>query len=93
MKAAKFSKKVLAAIRGKTKSERQSIGLAIRDAQEHFGDPHSHRGSGIRKISARYYELRIGLDYRILFIDEPAFLRFVAEGDHDQVKRFLKHQA
>jgi hypothetical protein len=93
LKAAKINKKLLAAIRGKPKGERRAIGLAIRDAQLYFGDPHSHRGSGIRKISARYYELRVGLDCRLIFADEPAFLRFVAEGDHDQVKRFLKHQA
>ena len=92
MKAVKISQGVLAAIRGKPKEDRQAIGLAIRDLQQHFGNPHSHRGLGIRKISARYYELRVGLDYRLIFTNEPAFLRFVAEGSHDQVKRFVKQQ-
>jgi mRNA-degrading endonuclease YafQ of YafQ-DinJ toxin-antitoxin module len=93
LKAARFSKKVLVAIRGKTKDDRQAVGAAIRDAQQHFGDPHSHRGSGIRKVTPIYYELRVGLDCRLLFTNEPAFLRFVAMGSHDQVKRFLKQQS
>jgi len=92
LKAAKISKNLLVAIRGKTKGDRRAIGLAIRDAQQHFGEPHSHHGSGIRKISARYYEIRVGLDCRLIFTNEPAFLRFVAVGNHDQVKRFLRQQ-
>jgi len=92
LKAVKISKGVLASIRGKSKEDRLAIGLAIREVQERFGDTHSHHGTGIRKISARYYELRVGLDYRLIFTNEPAFLRFVAEGGHDQVKRYLKQQ-
>jgi mRNA-degrading endonuclease YafQ of YafQ-DinJ toxin-antitoxin module len=90
LKAARFNKPVLVTIRGKSKDDRQAIGLAIRAAQQHFGDPHSHRGSGLRKVSDIYYELRVGLDCRLIFTDEPAFLRFVAVGNHDQVRRFLK---
>ncbi|MGA2542104.1 MAG: hypothetical protein ABSG78_11175 [Verrucomicrobiota bacterium] len=47
---------------------------------------------GIRKIAANYYELRVGLDYRLIFTNEPDFLQFVAEGSHDQIKQFLKKQ-
>jgi hypothetical protein len=93
LKPAKFNKPVLVEIRGKSKVDRQAIGLAIRDAQQHFGDTHSHRGSGIRKVQAGYYELRVGLGCRLIFTDEPAFLRFVAVGSHDQVKRFLQQQS
>jgi hypothetical protein len=92
LKAAKFNEPVLVAIRGKSKDERQAIGLAIRDVQQHFGEPHSHRGSGIRKLRAGYFELRVGLNCRLIFTDEPAFLRFVAVGNHDQVRRYLKKQ-
>jgi len=88
----KISKGVLASIRAKPREERQAIGLAIREVQERFGDPHSHHGIGIRKISAKYYELRVGLEHRLIFANEPDFLRFVAEGGHDQVRRFLKQQ-
>ena len=90
MKAVEFNRSVTAALRGKTKSERRTIGLAIQTAQLHFGNPHSHSGLGIRKMTKRYYELRVGLDYRLVFTNEPDFLQFVAEGDHDEIKRFLK---
>jgi mRNA-degrading endonuclease RelE of RelBE toxin-antitoxin system len=90
LKAVEFNSSVTAALRRKTKSERRAIGLAIRNAQSHFGNPHSHSGSGIRKVAADYYELRVGLDYRLIFTNEPDFLQFVAEGSHDQVARFLK---
>lgn len=92
MKAVEFNRSVTPALRGKTKSQRRAIGLAIQNLQEHFGNPHSHRGLGIRKIAANYYELRVGLDYRLIFTNEPDFLQFVAEGSHDQIKQFLKKQ-
>jgi len=90
LKAVKINRGLLLTIRGKSKGDRQAIGWAIRNAQLHFGDPHSHRGTGIRKLSAKYYELRVGLDYRLIFTDELTFLRFVEAGSHAQVKRFLK---
>jgi hypothetical protein len=77
LKAVEFNRSVTAALRGKSKSERRAIGLAIQNAQKHFGNPHSHSG----------------LDYRLIFINEPDFLQFLAEGSHDQVKRFLKQQS
>lgn len=83
---------MLAAIQAKPKGERLAIGRAIRGAQEYFGQPQAHRGLGIRKVSARYYEIRGGLDYRLIFTNESDCLRLVAEGNHDQVKRFLKQQ-
>jgi mRNA-degrading endonuclease YafQ of YafQ-DinJ toxin-antitoxin module len=92
LKAVEFNRAVTAALRQKTKSERRAIGFAIENAQRHFGDPHSHRGLGIRKVGDNYYELRVGLDYRLIFINEPDCLMFVAAGSHDQVKRFLRKQ-
>jgi mRNA-degrading endonuclease RelE of RelBE toxin-antitoxin system len=93
LKAVEFNRSVTAALRHKTKSQRHAIGLAIQKAQKHFGNPHAHSGSGIRKVTAKYYELRVGLDYRLIFTNEPEFLQFAAEGTHDQVKRFLKQQS
>jgi mRNA-degrading endonuclease RelE of RelBE toxin-antitoxin system len=93
LKAIEFNRSVTAALRQKTKSERRAIGLAIQNAQNHFGNPHLHRGLGLRKVTASYYELRVGLDYRLIFTNEPDFLQFVAEGSHDRVKRFLKQQS
>jgi mRNA-degrading endonuclease RelE of RelBE toxin-antitoxin system len=87
-----FNRSVTAALQAKTKSERRAIGLAIQNVQENFGNPHFHSGLGIRKITGRYYELRAGLNYRLIFTNEPGFLQFVAEGSHDQVNRFLKQQ-
>jgi mRNA-degrading endonuclease YafQ of YafQ-DinJ toxin-antitoxin module len=93
LKAIEFNRSVTTALRGKTKSQRREIGRAIRNLQEHFGNPHSHRGLGIRKIAANFYELRVGLDYRLIFTNEPDFLQFVAEGSHNQVRRFLKQHS
>jgi mRNA-degrading endonuclease YafQ of YafQ-DinJ toxin-antitoxin module len=90
LKPVDFNQSVTHALRGKTKSERRAIGLAIRNAQMHFGNPHSHRGTGIQKLTSRYYELRVGLHCRMIFTNESDCLQFVAEGSHDQVKQFLK---
>jgi len=93
LKAVEFNRSVTAALRRKTKSEGRAIGLAIETAQRHLGNPHSHSGLGICKVSDDYYELRVGLDCRLIFINEPDCLMFVAEGNHDQVKRFLRKQS
>ena len=92
MKAIRFDNWLLARIRALPKPERQKIGRALAQAQEAFGQPHLHGGVGIRKISRLHFELRIGLDTRLIFTNEPSELKFVFMGDHDEVKRFLRNE-
>lgn len=55
-----------------------------------FGQPHIHRGLGIRRLKRNYFEFRVGRDLRVVFTLEgsTAILRMV--GNHDEVRAYLK---
>jgi hypothetical protein len=55
-----------------------------------MGYPHLHRGIGLRKLQDDYYEIRIGLQQRLVFENTSEALVFEFLGDHNEVKRFLK---
>ena len=57
---------------------------------EQYGDPHRHSGLGLRKIGRRSYEVRIGREWRIVFIREPDRLTAYDLMDHQQVIQWLK---
>jgi hypothetical protein len=92
LKALRFENSLLAQIRALPKSDRERIGQAIRLAQEAFGQPHLHLGLGIRKLSKTHFELRAGLDRRLVFRNNPEELHFVFIGNHDEVKKFIKNE-
>lgn len=92
MKTIRFDNWLLAKIRALPGAERREIGEAIRRVQESFGQPHLHQGIGLRKLSKRHFELRVGLDIRLVFTNEPVELKFVFMGNHDEVRRFLRGQ-
>lgn len=77
-------------VRGYPKPARVEIGRAIDLLQESIGRPHRHTGLGIRKLVRNYFELRVGLDLRLVFRIETDRINFVLAGTHDEVERFLK---
>ncbi len=64
--------------------------MAIDKLVETLGDPHRHSGIGIRKLVRNYYELRVGLDIRLVFRASPDAIHFVFAGNHDEVRTFAK---
>ena len=79
-----------AAFRGYPKETRIKIGRALQFLERDFGHPHRHQGLGIRKLSPRFFEIRVGLDLRLVFQNSPDALVFVMAGDHDEVQKFLR---
>jgi len=57
-----------------------------------WGFPHSHQGSGIRKLGADLFECRAGLSLRMLFKAEKKEreLVFFELGNHDDIRRVLR---
>jgi hypothetical protein len=55
-----------------------------------FGDSHKHSGLGLRKLGRRSYEVRVHLQWRIVFIKEEDRLTAYGLMNHDQVARWLK---
>lgn len=90
MKPVRIHPHLLAEIRAKSHGERRQIGEAIAAAQSALGQPHLHRGIGLRKLRDDYYEIRIGIKLRLIFENTPSALGFEFLGNHDEVTRFLK---
>ena len=72
-----------------TGQQRDRVDAAILRLEGAFGRPHLHAGIGLRPFGG-YFELRAGLDLRVLFVPYAGDLVLVTVGNHDQVRRFLK---
>jgi mRNA-degrading endonuclease YafQ of YafQ-DinJ toxin-antitoxin module len=77
-------------VRAYPKPVRVEIGKAIDLLQSSLGHPHRHAGLGIRKLIKHHFEMRIGLDLRLVFKAEPDAIILLFAGTHDEVRRFLK---
>lgn len=65
---------------------------AISDVSAAFGDPHRHRGLGLRKLAARSYEIRVHLQWRVVFLHDGSNLIAYDIMNHDEVSRWLRGQ-
>jgi mRNA-degrading endonuclease RelE of RelBE toxin-antitoxin system len=54
-------------------------------------DKRLHHGLGLKRLRGDFWEVRQGLKVRILFRWSGDLVEFLLAGDHDDVKRFLKH--
>jgi mRNA-degrading endonuclease YafQ of YafQ-DinJ toxin-antitoxin module len=77
-------------VREYPKPVRAEIGQAIDRLQTVLGQPHQHAGLGIRKLVKNYFEVRVGLELRLVFKVKPDAITFAFAGTHDEVRRFLK---
>ena len=77
-------------MRAYPKPVRIEIGKAIDALQESLGHPHRHAGLDIRKLVRNYFEMRVGLDLRLIFKTEPDRIIFTFAGTHDEIQQFLK---
>ncbi|MCI0745582.1 MAG: hypothetical protein L0Y58_09275 [Verrucomicrobia subdivision 3 bacterium] len=90
MKAVRIELGLLRKIRALPQAQRRQIGQRIAEAQQYIGQPHVHKGLGLRKLRDDWFEIRVGLKLRLIFENTPEALVFEFVGDHDEVKRFLK---
>jgi mRNA-degrading endonuclease RelE of RelBE toxin-antitoxin system len=47
-------------LRHLSKQERQKIGLALREVEQAYGQPHRHRSLGLRDLPKGCVEVRVG---------------------------------
>jgi mRNA-degrading endonuclease RelE of RelBE toxin-antitoxin system len=71
---------------------REAASNALAQVGAAFGDPHQHRGLGLRKLARRSYEIRVRQQWRVVFIHEGDTLIAYDIMDHDEVSRWLKGQ-
>ena len=78
---------------GKLPAEvRAKASKAIADVGGAFGDPHRHRGLGLRKLAGRSYEIRVHLQWRVVFLHDGKALIAYDVMKHDGVLLWLKGQ-
>ena len=90
MKPLDLSGTFRAHVRMYPKEMRGKIGLALQQLERDFGQPHRHHGLGIRKLTGNLFEIRVGLDIRLVFQNRADSLLFVMAGNHDEVQQFLR---
>ena len=77
-------------LRSLPRDNRHNIGRKITALEQSFGQPHLHRGLGIRWLRDDYYEIRLGLKQRLVFRNLPDCLLCEMIANHNEVKRFIK---
>ena len=71
---------------------REKASKAIGDVGTTFGDPHKHRGLGLRKLARRSYEIRVHLQWRVVFIYDGKSLVAYDVMNHDEISLWLRGQ-
>jgi len=73
----------------KKKEEIKEVALELIDVLSHERD--IHKGIGLKRLKGNFWEVRKGIQARILFRWEGDLVEFVLAGNHDDIKRFLKN--
>jgi mRNA-degrading endonuclease RelE of RelBE toxin-antitoxin system len=71
---------------------REKASQALADVGAAFGDPHQHRGLGLRKLAGRSYEIRVHLQWRVVFIYDGKALIAYDIMNPDEVSLWLRGQ-
>jgi len=45
---------------------------------------------GIRRLTGNFFEIRVGLDLRLIFQNRAGSLLFLMAGSHDEIQKFLR---
>jgi hypothetical protein len=69
---------------------REKASKVIAGVAAAFGDPHRHRGLGLRKLGRRSYEIRVHLQWRVVFVHDGKVLVAYDVMNHDEVSLWLK---
>lgn len=73
--------------------DRAEVLSALRRLPAAFGRPHAHTGLGLRQLRRDIYEIRIGLNIRVLFVRDGDLLVIKTLGSHDDIRRYLRTRA
>ena len=57
---------------------------------DYFQTGQRPHGLGLKRLHRRYWEIRVGLDLRVLFELGPNRLTVIFVGNHDDIRRWLR---
>ena len=78
------------ALKNRPAAEQEQIRERARRVAEVFGHPQTHSGLGVRQFG-RYFEFRVGLQVRCLFLLEGGGLHLVMVGTHGELSAYLRN--
>ena len=70
---------------------RMGVDKAVKDLRVYFETGRATTGLGLKKIELNTYEIRAGIDLRVVFTLGASDIYLVLIGTHDEVRRFLKN--
>lgn len=77
-------------LRGLDHHRKERIKKAIRLAVAFFETGQLPPGLGLKPLIQPFWEIRAGLDERVVFRRTKGAVEFLLVGSHDEIKRFLK---
>jgi hypothetical protein len=78
------------AMKKRPATEQEQIRQRARRVAEVIGNPHAHSGLGVRPFG-RYFEFRVGLQIRCLFLLEGGDMHLVMVGSHDELSAYIRN--
>lgn len=72
--------------------DQQLVEKALGQLGEHLRTGQAPVGLGVTKLVPGVFEVRAGLDLRIVYVEEGQRCFLTLVGNHDEVRRFLKRQ-
>jgi mRNA-degrading endonuclease RelE of RelBE toxin-antitoxin system len=81
----------LAALKNLSDADLSRVEEALRVLPDCFGKPHLHAGISIRRLRKNIFECRAGLKVRLLFRANAQTLEIFFVGNHDEVRRLIRH--
>ena len=78
------------ALRRRSAAEQEQIRQRARRVAEVIGRPQAHSGLGVRPLG-QYFEFRVGLQLRCLFLLEGGDMPLVMVGSHDELSDYIRN--
>jgi mRNA-degrading endonuclease YafQ of YafQ-DinJ toxin-antitoxin module len=76
-------------LRGNEKEELKKVAIETIDILS--SDRLTHKGLGLKRLRGDYWEVRKGLEARILFRWKGDLVEFVLAGNHNDIRRYLSN--
>lgn len=77
-------------LRGLSLSRKERVKKAIELAVAFFETGQLPHGLGLKPLQHNFWEIRAGLEDRVIFQRNKDTIEFLLVGSHDEVRRFLK---
>jgi mRNA-degrading endonuclease RelE of RelBE toxin-antitoxin system len=85
-----LSRKCVKSLDKLSPEQRTKAEAVLREVMDTFGQSHLHAGTGLRKLTAEYYECRIDLALRIVLLHRHESLLAYDVMTHEELPAFLR---